>query len=54
LTAFSREVRRDIGYALRAAQEGETDPAAKAMRGFAGGSVMEIVSDRGDTWRAAA
>jgi phage-related protein len=52
LSRFPREVRRDIGYALRAAQEGETDPAAKAFRGFGGGSVIEIVSDhRGETWR---
>jgi phage-related protein len=46
-------VRRDVGYALYAAQQGETDPAAKPLRGFGGGSVLEIVADhRGDTWRA--
>ena len=34
-------------------QKGETDPAAKPLKGFGGGSVMEIVADhRGDTWRA--
>jgi len=50
--AFPREVRRDIGYALYAAQQGETDPAAKTMKGFGGGSVLEIITDydRG-TWR---
>ncbi len=50
---FPREVKREIGRALYAAQQGETDPAAKPLRGFGGGSVLEIVSDyRGDTWRA--
>ena len=43
--AFPREVRRDIGIALYTAQQGETDPAAKPLRGFGGGSVLEIVSD---------
>lgn len=53
LRAFPREVRRDIGQALYAAQQGETDPAAKPLRGFGGGSVVEIVAEhRGDTWRA--
>lgn len=52
LREFPREVRRDIGRAIYAAQEGETDPATKPMRGFAGGSVVEIIADhRGDTWR---
>jgi phage-related protein len=50
---FPREVRRDIGFALYAAQQGETDPAAKPMKGFGGGSVLEIITDYdGDTWRA--
>lgn len=53
LRGFPREVRRDIGQALYSAQEGETDPSAKPLRGFGGGSVLEIVADhRGDTWRA--
>jgi phage-related protein len=52
LREFPREVRRDIGRALYAAQEGETDPATKPMRGFGGGSVVEIIAHhRGDTWR---
>jgi phage-related protein len=52
LRAFPREVRRDIGRALYAAQEGETDPATKPMRGFGGGSVVEVLAHhRGDTWR---
>ena len=53
LREFPREVRRDIGRALYAAQDGETDPAAKPMRGFGGGSVVEIIAHHsGDTWRA--
>jgi phage-related protein len=52
LRAFPREVRRDIGRALYAAQEGETDPATKPLRGFGGGSIVEIITyHRGDTWR---
>jgi len=53
LRAFPRAVRRDIGYALYAAQEGEVDPSAKPLVGFGGASVLEIVArHRGDTWRA--
>ena len=53
LRAFPTEVRRDIGQALYAAQQGERDPAVKPLKGFAGGSVLEIVAEhRGDTWRA--
>jgi phage-related protein len=53
LRAFPRGVRRDIGQSLYVAQQGETDPSAKPLKGFGGGSVMEIVAeDRGGTWRA--
>ena len=49
---FADQVRREIGRALYAAQEGETDPATKPMRGFGGSSVVEIIAHhRGDTWR---
>ena len=41
-------MRRDVGRALYAAQRGETDPAAKPLKGFGGAHVMEIV-DRHDT-----
>jgi phage-related protein len=52
LRGFPQAVRREIGRALYAAQQGETDPAAKPLRGFGGGSVLEIVaSHRGGTWR---
>jgi phage-related protein len=51
--AFPQSVRREVGQALYAAQAGEIDPAAKPLRGFGGGSVLEIVtSHRGDTWRS--
>ena len=48
LRSFPQKVRRDIGHALYAAQQGETDPAAKPLKGFAGASVLEIVG-RHDT-----
>jgi phage-related protein len=52
LRAFPPEVRKEVGHAIYAAQMGETDPAAKPMKGFAGASVMEIVAPfAGDTWR---
>ena len=52
LRGFSRQVRRDIGQALYAAQQGVTDPVTKPLKGFGGRSVLEIVADlAGDTWR---
>ena len=48
LKRFPQQVRRDVGKALYAAQHGETDPAAKPLKGFGGARVMEIV-DRHDT-----
>jgi phage-related protein len=51
--AFPDDVRRVVGVALRAAQEGGKSPAAKPLRGFGGASVLEIVDDfDGDTYRA--
>jgi len=50
--AFPRAVRSEIGQALYAAQRGETDPAAKPLKGFRGRSVLEIVAPYdGNTWR---
>lgn len=50
---FSAEVRRDIGYALDAAQRGGIDPSAKPLKGFGGRTVVEIVADDpGGTYRA--
>lgn len=48
LRAFPQQVRADIGHALYTAQMGESDPAAKPLKGFGGTKVMEIV-DRHDT-----
>lgn len=48
LRTFPRQVRSDFGKALYAAQQGETDPAAKPLKRFGGTRVMEIV-DRYDT-----
>jgi phage-related protein len=42
-----------MGEALYRAQRGEEHPAAKALKGFGGRGVLEIVDDyRGDTYRA--
>jgi phage-related protein len=51
--SFPVAVRTGIGQALYTAQKGETDPAAKPLKGFGGRNVLEIVTDhRGDTWRS--
>jgi phage-related protein len=53
LRALPQQVRRDIGQALYAAQQGTTDPAAKPLKGFGGARVMEIVERyRTDAYRA--
>ena len=52
LRAFPPKVRLDVGYALYAAQKGETDPTAKPLKGFGGHTVMEIVTPfDANTWR---
>lgn len=46
-------VRRVFGYALYAAQLGETTPDTKPLKGFGGAGVLEVVEDyRGNTYRA--
>jgi phage-related protein len=46
-------VRRDVGQALYAAQCGEEYPAVKALKGFGGRAVLEIVAPHeSDTYRA--
>jgi phage-related protein len=51
--SFPEPVRLDVGYALYAAQKGETDPSAKPLKGFGGQGVLEVVARySGDTWRA--
>jgi len=53
LKAFPKAVRRDIGQALYAAQRGEEYPSVKALRGFGGRSVFEIVAPyQTDAYRA--
>jgi phage-related protein len=53
LRAFPDEVRRVMGVAINDAQNGEEHPRAKALKGFGGRSVLEVVDDEdGDTYRA--
>lgn len=53
LKTFPKAVQRHIGQALYAAQCGEEYPTVKALKGFGGRSVLEIVADyKTDTWRA--
>jgi len=50
---FPRPVQRDVGQALYAAQCGEEYPSVKALKGFGGRAVLEIVAPyEGDTYRA--
>jgi phage-related protein len=53
LQAFPSRVQREVGYALHIAQIGGRHPDAKALKGFGGGAVLEVVQDDdGDTFRA--
>jgi phage-related protein len=53
LRTFPKPVQRDIGQVLYAAQGGEEYPSVKALTGFGGRGVLEIVARYdGDTWRA--
>jgi phage-related protein len=53
LRAFPEEVRRVMGIAINDAQNGEEHPSVKALKGFGGRSVLEVVDDfDGDTYRA--
>jgi phage-related protein len=53
LMALPAEVRRFFGHALDFAQRGEQHGAAKILKGFGGGGVMELVeNDVGGTYRA--
>jgi len=52
LSDFPLEAKREIGFALRAAQKGEKADNAKPLKGFGGASVLEITSNfDGDTFR---
>lgn len=53
MNAESSPKERKMGYALRLAQEGDKHPSAKPLKGFGGGSVLEVVEDDdGSTYRA--
>lgn len=53
LRAFPDEVRRVMGFAIDDAQNGDEHPRAKALKGFGGRSVLEVIDDEdGDTYRA--
>jgi phage-related protein len=50
---FPKDVRRVMGQAIDDAQSGDEHPSAKALKGFGGRGVLEIVDDYdGDTYRA--
>lgn len=49
---FPSDVRKEMGHALYIAQKGEKHRDAKPLKGFGGGSVLEIVqSDGQGTYR---
>ncbi len=53
LKTFPKTIQRDIGQALYAAQRGEEYPSVKALKGFGGRSILEIVAaDTVGTYRA--
>jgi phage-related protein len=53
LVALPASVRRFFGHALDFAQHGDQHSAAKALKGFGGAGVLEVVEDdRGGTYRA--
>lgn len=53
LKLFPSAVKRAFGYALYAAQMGETPTDAKPLKGFGGAGVLEVIEDhQGDTYRA--
>jgi phage-related protein len=53
LREFPKEVRRVMGQAIDDAQHGGEHPSAKALKGFGGRGVLEVVDDfDGDTFRA--
>jgi phage-related protein len=53
LKRFPTKVQNRLGYALYKAQEGDEPAAAKALKGFGGRTVLELVDDfDGNTYRA--
>lgn len=52
LSVFPQPVKDVMGFALHQAQVGGKHEAAKPLKGFGGGGVLEIVEDHdGDTYR---
>lgn len=52
LRDFPIDVRRVMGVAINDAQNGEEHPDVKALKGFGGRSLLEVVDDYdGDTYR---
>jgi phage-related protein len=53
LRRFPAKVKNRVGFALSEVQRGGEPAAAKALRGFGGRTVLELVDDfDGDTYRA--
>jgi phage-related protein len=53
LRDFPKPVRHQMGFALWLAERGNKHPAAKALKGFGGAGVLEMVSDYdGGTYHA--
>jgi phage-related protein len=53
LTNFPDEVKREMGYALHLAQNGDKHIHAKPLKGHVGAKTLEVVEDHdGDTYRA--
>jgi phage-related protein len=53
LREFPKDVRRVMGQAIDDAEHGAEHPSAKALKGFGGRGVLEIVDDfDGETYRA--
>ena len=53
MRAMPKEIRRSFGVALYAVQTGETPPIAKALKGFGGAGVLELIEDDASgTYRA--
>jgi phage-related protein len=53
LKRFPTKVQNRVGYALNQVQEGEEPLAAKALKGFGGRTVLELIDDfDSDTFRA--
>jgi phage-related protein len=53
MRAMPKDIRRSFGVALYAVQSGETPPIAKALKGFGGAGVLELIEDdAGGTYRA--